>query len=156
MLIIAPRSSGMLYLICKRAKPVRRSSPIVVYIDLRPGGGFRATGNPFPWIHAVAAARTPIFDLARATPGRLFFSCSLVLSAHQSHLAVTCPTMAALAPALTSLEGRARAIWPYEFFTCGSGRGDGRPDTPPTSAREKLVWPARLPLARLCGGGLDD
>ena len=32
MLIIAPRSSGMLYLVCKRAKPVRRSSPIVVYI----------------------------------------------------------------------------------------------------------------------------
>ena len=33
MLIITPRSSGMLYLICKRAKPVRRSSPIVVYIE---------------------------------------------------------------------------------------------------------------------------
>ena len=31
----------MLYLICKRAKPVRRSSPIVVYIE-----GFPATGNP--------------------------------------------------------------------------------------------------------------
>ena len=30
IIIIAPRSSGMLYLVCKRAKPVRRSSPIVV------------------------------------------------------------------------------------------------------------------------------
>ena len=32
MLIIASRLSGMLYLICKRA--------IIVYIDLRPVGGF--------------------------------------------------------------------------------------------------------------------
>ena len=38
---------------CKRAKPVRRSSPIVVYIEKKStgrggggGGGFRATGNP--------------------------------------------------------------------------------------------------------------
>ena len=51
MLIIAPRSSGMLSLIYKRAKPVRRSSPIVVYIEKNStgGGGFRATGNP-PWL----------------------------------------------------------------------------------------------------------
>ena len=53
MLIITPRSSGMLYLICKRAKPVRRSSPIVVYIEkiLRAGGGgFPGNGKPF-WLH---------------------------------------------------------------------------------------------------------
>ena len=42
---IAPRSSGMLYLICERAKPVRRSSPIVVYIDLRAGGGGGGGGS---------------------------------------------------------------------------------------------------------------
>ena len=41
------RSSGILYLICKRAKPVRRSSPIVVYIEKKlRAGGFRAKGNP--------------------------------------------------------------------------------------------------------------
>ena len=55
----------------------------------------------------------------------------------------------------------------YEFFTCGSGRGDGaegkiwrekyfslrpislRPITPPTSAREKFVWLARLNVNRV-------
>ena len=36
----APRSSGMLYLVCKRAKPVRRSSSIVVYIDIYRGYGY--------------------------------------------------------------------------------------------------------------------
>ena len=55
MLIIAPRSSGMLYLECRRAKPVRLSSPIVVYIIIYNyrkkfygpgGGGIQATGNP--------------------------------------------------------------------------------------------------------------
>ena len=49
MLIIAPRSSGMLYLICKRAKPVRRSSPIVVYIErkiLRDGGIYGQRETP--------------------------------------------------------------------------------------------------------------
>ena len=44
MLIIAHRSSGML---CKRAKPVRRSSPIVVYIEkiLWGGGGGGVSGQ---------------------------------------------------------------------------------------------------------------
>ena len=51
MLIIAPRSSGMLYLICKRAKPVRRSSPIVVYIEKKsygPGEGGGGGGGGVP------------------------------------------------------------------------------------------------------------
>ena len=53
LLIIASRSSGMLYFICKRAKPVRRSSPIVVYIEknlraLGGGGGGGGGGGRFP------------------------------------------------------------------------------------------------------------
>ena len=49
MLIIAPRSSRMLYLIYKKAKPVRRSSPIVVYIEKKstgPGGGVPGNRKP--------------------------------------------------------------------------------------------------------------
>ena len=68
MSIIASRSSGMLYLICKRAKPVRRSSPIVVYIEkiLWPGGGF--PGNvetPLPTrlvLVGIAAPSTQVFN----------------------------------------------------------------------------------------------
>ena len=48
MLIIRRTQIERHVVVCKRAKPVRRSSPIVVYIEfffLRPGG-FQATGNP--------------------------------------------------------------------------------------------------------------
>ena len=45
ILIIAPRSSGMLSLIYKRAKPVRRSSPIVVYIEKNSTGGGGVSGQ---------------------------------------------------------------------------------------------------------------
>ena len=63
MLIIAPRSSVMLYLVCKRAKPVRRSSdssPIVVYIMRKKNfycpRGFPGNGKP-PWLRPWKAGK---------------------------------------------------------------------------------------------------
>ena len=57
----------MLYLVCKRAKPVRQPSLIVVYIEFffYRRGGFRATGNP-PGYAPAQMDHAAISDFCRA------------------------------------------------------------------------------------------